>query len=562
MIILGINDMSQDSSACLLQDGEVIAAVSEERMLGIKHCGGFPALAITECLRIAMLNPGDVDLVAMGNTSATAPMRFATHVLSMNKMGHPVPDGLLSSMGHGAFYAYRTMATVTPFGVGDQLVSRALLTRRLGKMGVHAQVFFFDHRLSHAASAFHTSGFRQALVLSLDAYGDGRSGALFHGRGHCLEEFSSFPLGASMGEFYGAITALLGYRFGSDEGTTMALAAFGKPILKREFQKRVRIKGVALGGNLTRWGRFTARRLSSFAYHRPEDLAASAQALLEETAAQLVLNAIDQTGSSALCISGGVALNVKLNQRLMALPGIKEVHVFPGAGDEGTAVGAAFLLAGETGRLRPRRMRSAALGTMYTRSDVEAALSGGRYSIWEYDAEEVARAIAGGRLVGWFDGRMEFGPRALGRRSLLADPRSLEGPEKIRRDIKRRPAFQPFCPSLTRRYAQYLLTNGKQVDSPFMTMAFDTYGEEAKQVPSVVHVDGSCRPQIVALAENPRYFELLRRFGAITGKECLLNTSLNRSGEPIARSPSQALTLLAETGIDLLVLGDLMVSKR
>ena len=250
----------------------------------------------------------------------------------------------------------------------------------------------------------------------------------------------------------------------------------------------------------------------------------------------------------------------------MGLPGVRDIHVFPAPADDGTAVGAALLLASKQGVFRNTRMLSAALGTSYSPDDIGDALrkhpSAGKIHIAEYDADNVAKALAGGNLVGWFDGRMEFGPRALGRRSLLADPRSSKSPGRIRRTIKRRPEFQPFCPSITPRYARELLINKKKIPAPFMTLAFPATEREREKVPAVVHIGGSCRPQEVQRRENARYYEFLRAFSDVAGVGCVLNTSLNGSGEAIVRSPADALNLFLKTDLDLLVMGDILISRR
>ena len=433
-------------------------------------------------------------------------------------------------------------------------MSGASVGGRGGYIGISAPLEFHDHHLCHAASAFGTSGFRKALVLSLDAYGDGRSGALYVGDGDKLEQLASFPPEVSLGEFYGAITALLGYRFGSDEGTTMALAALGEPVYEEALRRHLSVDGLALRGDLARWGRFTAFRFAHLSRCRPADVAASAQRLLEEMVVGLVENAVQETGLKNLCFAGGVALNVKLNQRLQSLENIRDMFVFPAAGDDGTAVGAAVL---SQGKFLRGRLRSAALGTSYAQAEMDAEATRSGFSVCQYDSSLVAKTLSEGSLVGWFDGGMEFGPRALGKRSLLADPRSLESPEAIRRTIKRRPAFQPFCPSLTPRFARALLHNPKRIDASFMTFGF---GTRENTVPAIVHLDGSCRPHVVD-RHDARYFDLLEAFGDISGVQCLLNTSLNRSGEPIVRSPEQAVRLLAQTDLDALVLGDIMISK-
>lgn len=567
MIVLGISDMSQDSSACIIQDGQLIAAVSEERVSRLKHCGGYPGGAIGEVLALAGAQPKDIDAIAVGNTSAEALMRFSTHALGIRNVRERVPMNARGILSTGSFILYRILRENSPsISSVDRALSSGFLHRTLRRQGLVSQVEHLDHHLSHAASAFFTSGFRKSLVLTLDAYGDGRSGALFMGKGRELEELASFSPVVSLGEFYGAITALLGYQFGSDEGKTMALAAFGNPTILPRWKDRIKIDGLSLKGDLTRQRRFTFRALGSLVRaHKPEDIAASAQALLEETVCELVKNAVEQTGCRRLCLAGGVALNVKMNLRLLELPAVKDIHVFPAPADDGTAVGAALLLSASKGRVKNTRLASAALGSSYTPEDIESALSSHprsrRFSVSPYDSDRTAKELARGRLVGWFQGRMEFGPRALGQRSLLADPRSAESPKRIRKSIKLRPEFQPFCPSISTSYARELLLNPKQVRTQFMTLAVRTKPEAAKEVPAVVHIDGTTRPQIVEKKRQKRYHELITAFGEESGVEGLLNTSLNRSSEAIVRSPRDALDLLLDTDLDILIMEGLSIRR-
>lgn len=567
MIVLGINDMSRDASACVVKDGKLLAAEAEERVARIKHCGGFPHGAIQDVLRIAGLEAKDVDRIAVGNTSAEALMRFSTHVLGTRDVRERTPTSVGGYLTTGPFMLYRRLTETVPFaGSVDRALSRTLLYRRLRHLGFSAQIDYHDHHLSHAASAFLTSGFRKALVLTLDAYGDGRSGGLFLGRGDSLEELASFPPEVSLGEFYGAITTLLGYRFGSDEGKTMALAALGTPSLTSLWDRNIRVVGTALKGDLTQLRRFTYSALSGLkGKHRSEDIAASAQAILDEKVSRVVENAIEETGCTRLCLAGGVALNVKMNLRLMQLEEVKDIHVFPAPADDGTAVGAALLSSLSETRHLNRAITSAALGPSYTEEDIEAAIRSHPKTrdivSTGYDTERTARELASGKLVGWFQGKMELGPRALGQRSLLADPTSMESSARIRRTIKRRPEFQPFCPSISQEYAKELLYNSKGIRAQFMTLAFPTREIAAEKVPAIVHVDSTSRPQVVLKSANRQYLELIHAFGEVSGIEGVLNTSLNRSGNPIVRSPDDALDLLLNTDLNMVVLGGTIVRR-
>jgi carbamoyltransferase len=566
VLVLGLVDLAINSAACLAEDGAVLAAVAEERTTRVKRCGGFPSTAVAACLREAGRRPGDVERVAVGYRGYEAAIRAWSSLPSAR-----LPPATLSSWRERlpvqALEGYRALRERSgSLSYIDGWASRRILAAHLRRSGVRAPVEHLGHHLCHAAASHLTSGDRRSLVVVADAYGEGRSGGVFLGDGPEVEALSSFSADASLGYLYGAATELIGLRFGFDEGKTMALAAYGTPRHADTLREGLTVESLAITGTAT-----AARRLLSLRWaaalggRARDDIAASAQAVLEGLVSELVQRAVDETGVRDVALGGGVFLNVRLNGRVLALDAVRSVSVHPEPGDGGAAVGAALLASARRGTFRPQALPTPYLGTSLAGGAVEALGRDRRLSV-ERGPDALARAggelLPSGRLVGTFMGRMEWGPRALGNRSVLADARDPSAPEQVRRRIKRRPAYQPFCQSLLAGAARRHLANPKGARAPYMVLAFDSTPEAREETPAVVHVDGSCRPQVVEPGANPPFEELIRAFGRATGVEAVLNTSFNASGEPIVERPEQALAHLLAGRVDALVVGDALVTRR
>ncbi len=541
MNIVGISAFFHEAAACLLVDGELVAAAAEERFTRVKHDPRLPVHAYRWCLEAGGLGPGDVDAVAFYEDPAKKADR-------QRAFGFTAPPGQPDALDPGR----------------PQRMIRELL-------GHEGPILTFDHHLSHAASAYHFSGFAEAAVLTVDGVGEWATATYGHARDAAIEPFEEVRFPHSLGLFYATITAYLGFRVNDGEYKVMGLAPYGEPSLAPAMRRLLRS---GPGGQFTLDmayfdfvdRMFTARlpEVLGAPPRRPgtpleqvhADVAASAQLVLEEILLEKAHYLAERSGSSNLCLAGGVALNCVANGRLRREGPFERLFVPPPAGDDGGSLGAAALAHVELTGERPAtgRLRRADFGPSYDPGPVVAAtgLPTGAYS-----PDEIAARLAAGQVVGWFSGRMELGPRALGHRSILADPRDPGMRHRVNRHVKRRESFRPFAPSvLARRAGEHL-----DLDYPSPFMLETCRVRSPLDLPAVTHVDGSCRPQTVDSAQEPRYAELLAAFHRRTGCPLLLNTSLNVAGEPIACTPADALLTMAAAGLDALVLGDVVVDR-
>ncbi len=541
MRIVGISAFFHESAASLLVDGELVAAAAEERFTRVKHDPRLPVNAYRYCLEAAGLGPGDVDAVAFYEDPVEKAAR-------QRAFGFTAPPGQPDALDPGR---------------PERMIREVL--------GHEGPILTFDHHLSHAASAYHFSGFDEAAVLTVDGVGEWATATYGHARDATIEPFEEVRFPHSLGLFYATITAYLGFRVNDGEYKVMGLAPYGEPRLAGAMRTLLRS---GPGGQFTLdmehfdfvdrmyTGRLpellgaSPRRPGTPLEQMHADVAASAQAVLEEILLEKAHHLADRTCSPNLCFAGGVALNSVANGRLRREGPFARLFVPPPAGDDGGSLGAAALahvrLTGE--RPAQGRLTRADYGPAY---DPGPVLAGSGLATEPYSPGEVAARLAAGQVVGWFAGRMEIGPRALGHRSILADPRDPAMRDRINRDVKRREAFRPFAPSVLAGHA------GEHLDldrpSPFMLETCPV--RSPLDLPAVTHVDGSCRPQTVDTAAAPRYAELLEAFLRRTGCPVLLNTSLNVAGEPIACTPADALLTMAAAGLDALVLEDVVVDR-
>jgi carbamoyltransferase len=563
-----------DPAACLLSDGEVVAYVEEERLVRIKHAADrFPIRSIAYCLDEAGLTPGDVDCFAYGwNADAYSDGTMQAFYETVNRT-HPPDEATLAWQRRNLAWFHR-----------DRL--RSTLQRQLLRhFGTRSEpvVRFYPHHRAHAVTAFHCSPFDEALVLTVDGSGDQHCAVVWHGRGLDLRPLHETFIPNSLGWFYAAITEYLGFAAYDGEYKVMGLAAYGRP---DERLRAALAKVVSAGPNgydyavdptylhhgaHTYSERFTDALVDLLDLPpRPEtapieavheDLAFEAQRLLEEHVVRLVAHFRAQTGLRRLCVAGGVGLNVKLNSRLYASGLFDDVFVFPIPSDSGTALGAAAGVHQDAtgGRVAP--LAHLYWGPGYDDAAIEAQLRscGLAYRRSDDICEDTAALLADGQVVAWFQGRLEGGPRALGGRSILADPRSGASRERVNAAVKFREYWRPFCPSLTVEAADTYLE--RPTAAPFMILAFDATAAAARDVPAVVHVDGTTRPQTVDARTNPRYHRLLEAFARRTGVPVLLNTSFNVKGEAIVASPRDALRTFWSTGLDALAIGSFLVTK-
>jgi carbamoyltransferase len=558
MISIGINySQMHDSSACIARDGEVLFAVAEERLSRTKHDAGFPVLSIRACLEFAGIKVQDVDFLCQG---WPRPRYAFAHDLKCYATGKQPVDGL------ALLNSTRYFTSMWYQGGGENRFRQAFGPTK-------TRFRFVDHHLAHAISTYAYSGFNDSAVLVLDGRGAWEATSLWHGRDGRLEHIWTIPWPNSLGLFYAQFTHYLGFTPYSDEWKVMGLAPYGQPgialrdfIAPNEVPYRVATR-LLMGSDSAPVANIEARlgprRVpESEIDDHCKNVAFAVQDACEQAMLALARAAVAQTGCRNLCLAGGVALNSKANGKILSEGLVDRIFVQPAAGDDGVCLGAALApLLDSGGTLPIRPMRHAYLGTQSSDDEIERALA--TYKIRHTRASDPAKVAADllsrGKIVGWFQGRMEFGPRALGNRSILADPRDPEMIAKVNNAVKFREWWRPFAPSMVAEVASEYLESA--TDSPFMVLTAQVRPEKRGIIPSVTHVDGSARPQTVERDVNPLYWNLIREFGERTGVPVIMNTSFNLRGEPIVCTPTDAIRTFFSSGMDALVIGSYVVEK-
>jgi len=569
--ILGLNAYHGDAAAALVIDGVLVATAEEERFNRVKHVAGFPALAAAWCLADAGISPENLDHVAIGRD----PRANVGAKLRRTLRHPPRVDYVVSRLRNA----------------GRIRDARSALEEALGAR-ISATFHNVEHHQAHVASAFFVSPFEEAAVLSVDGFGDFASTMLAHGHGSHFHVLDRVLFPHSLGIYYTAVTQWLGFPHYGDEGKVMGLAPYGDHArFLPAMREMVRTDGDLFELDLSyfthhregvemTWdegsptiGRIYSERMSDVfgppreprteltATHN--DVAAALQARLEEVYLHLVGTLARRTGSTNLALAGGVALNAVANGRIRPETPFDELYVQPAAGDSGTAVGAAYHVWNQIlGGKRSFVMEHAYTGPTYSDAACATALRNAGLAGELVDDETlfpfVAERIAEGDVVGWFQGRMEFGPRALGNRSIVTDPRRHNMKDILNARIKHREAFRPFAPSvLAHRTGEWF---DQDYTSPFMVLVYDVLPEKRDLVPAITHVDGTGRLQTVEEHVNPRYHRLISEFERLTGVPILLNTSFNEN-EPVVMSPQHAVETFQKTRMDLLVLGNYVVRR-
>jgi len=553
--ILGINCFSHDTAACVLRDGAPVAFVEEERFNRECHTKAFPEQAVSYCLDAAGVAMRDVDVVAFAH--------------------RPLVD-----LRRGWADAVRRVAPKRAAGQGyvdARLVGRELMFRR--RFGYRGRIVRVGHHQAHAGAAFYASPFERAAVLTIDRGGDFVSTGMGIGEGKALRTVGLVRNPHSLGELYSAFTWFLGFTPNADEGKVMGLAPYGtprfveelRPMISLEAEGRFRIDLSWFGFHregawfsrrfVERFG--PARLAESEITDRDQDLAYAVQTLVEEAALHLARWLRARTNTTRLCLGGGVALNSVCNGRLLAETEFEEIFVQPAAADAGNALGAALWVWHRMlGKPRAWTMEHAALGPEYSDAACEAALdaSGIGYRRVADVAVEAARLLAEGRIVGWFQGRAEAGPRALGQRSILADPRSPTMKDSINARVKHRESFRPFAPAVLDEHGPEYFD--RYTTNPFMLFVVPVRPDRRATIPAVAHVDGTARVQSVRRDTDARLARLIEAFAASTGIPVVLNTSFNVRGEPIVLRPEEAVEDFLRTGLDALALGPYLACKE
>ena len=574
MIVLGISGaVSHDPSAALFVDGKLVAAAEEERFIRDKHAKGrFPYEATRFCLDFAGIRPEDVDIVSFpyAEIPLSSPARW--HYAKRHWYS---PDRTLLALFNGNRRFRRNMRQL------NKLVSD------LNIGGGKARIIPVEHHLAHASSAYHLSGFDgKVAILGIDGKGEYATTFFGYGENGRIHKIKEFYDPDSLGGLYGAMTEFLGFEMLDGEFKVMGMAPYGDPKRfdfsrlidydKKSFRINTKLanvigprrykdkdgKGYYFSPELIEW--LGPKREGDEIDDPYIDYAASIQQLLEDVSLGLIDHYLGDilNESGKICFAGGVALNVKLNQRIIARPDVDELFVQPAASDAGTAIGAASYVANDLGdKVQP--MRHAYLGPSYTSEQcIEACEQHERKPKWERIDDVPKRAaqiLADGNPLSWFQGRMEFGPRALGNRSILGAPNVDGIAERINEQIKYRERWRPFCPSMLDRVAPEMLKTDHP--APYMTFTFDVAEGWAERVPEVVHEDGTARAQVVTRETNPRYYELIEELEKHTGNGVVLNTSLNRRGEPMVCSPTDALNMFYGSDLEYLIMEDILVIK-
>jgi carbamoyltransferase len=559
MYVLGINSYLHDASAALIKDGRVIFATEEERLSRLKKDARFPQLSIRAALQHASIDFEDLDAIAFGwNAGGQTPAHTLRQVLT----------------GKLPFSTRHVAAGIMTIGRElYQKNGRRSLERAFGPVG-NKPVVFVDHHESHAWSAYALSGYQESLVLVMDGRGATQATTLYHARGDHMIPVKVFRYPNSLGAFYEAYTDLLGFERGADEWKVMGLAAYGTPTYNLDHALEIVPGGYELNADLIcgTWFNDLSRMVAKYGPRRNPDveitedmrnLAASVQHQLEQAVFEIVREGVRLTGCRNLSLAGGVAMNSKANGRLLASGIIDEIFVQPAATDDGAAIGAAIGAHKAIGAPVPRyRMTDAYLGPQFTNDEIAQVITTYKLPAYRVDnVEEIsAGLLAEGKILGWFQGRMEFGPRALGNRSILADPRTVEMRDRVNECVKFREGWRPFAPStLVEAAPEYF---GEQcTDAPFMILTFDVVPEKRSVIAAVTHADNTARVQTVSQAANPRYHKLISEFGKRTGVPVIMNTSFNLKGEPIVCAPKDAVRTFYSSGLDFLVLGNYILAK-
>ena len=588
--ILGISAYFHDSAAALLDNGRIIAAAQEERFSRRKNDERFPRNAVSFCLKHAGLAASDIDAVVFYDKPIVKLARLLESCLAVAPCG------------------WMNFPQALPSWLGEKLDLRGTLSYEMPELRNDCPVLFSEHHQAHAASAFFPSPFDEAALLTVDGVGEWATTSIGRGSGSSLDLIEELRFPHSLGLLYSAFTTYCGFRINSGEYKLMGLAPYGEPTYASTILDEI-VEVYSDGSlrlNMEYFGFLHGRRMTNRRFHkvfggpprlpdspieqRHMDLAASIQQVTGDIMLRLARRARDVTQSTRLCLAGGVALNCVANSRILRERIFDNIWIQPAAGDAGGALGAALALwhLGSDGRggmprqpVKPDAMQGAFLGPAFTKCEIAAALNSHGAVYDELDetslVERVARLLAEGRIIGWFQGRMEFGPRALGHRSILADPRALEMQSTLNQRIKFRESFRPFAPSVTTEAAASFFELDEP--SPYMLLVaqvrsacrpaaaaearggLERLREVRSEIPAVTHVDGSARVQTVSAEQDPLFHKLLTRFESITGCPVLVNTSFNVRGEPVVCTPDDAYRCFVHTGMDFLAIGNHLLER-
>lgn len=564
MYILGISAYYHDSAACLIRDGKIISAAEEERFSRIKHDNNFPFQAINFCLKKENININDIDFIAY----------YEKPLLKFERILETFVDTWPKSL--------------LPFlkGIPEWLSYKINIESTIRKkLNFKGKIFFIPHHLSHTTACFYTSPFDNAAILTIDGVGEYQTTGLWFGKENKIYSLKKIDFPNSIGLLYSTFTAFLGFKINEDEYKLMGLAAYGKPKFLKEIYQIIDIKDdgsfkldlnyFSFRENFSMFNeKFvkifgSPRKPNEKITKRHADIGSSIQKVTEEIYFKMLNHLYSLTKTKNLCISGGVALNALANGQIYQKTPFKNVYIFGAAGDSGAAIGAAlfaYFLIKEKVDKKSFQITNLYLGSDYNNDQIEKTIKEYRLKFYKFKnknelIEKTAKLLSEGNIIGWFQGKMEFGPRALGSRSILARPWPKNMKKKVN-EIKRREQFRPFAASvLQEKVDEYFDVPEKNHWSPFMTFCFKVKKDKLKIIPAIVHADETCRIQTVNKT-NCIYYELIKKFYQLTGIACILNTSFNLKGEPIVENPRQAIEDFLKTKMNYLVIEDFLLFKN
>ncbi len=560
MNILGVSCFYHDSSAALLQDGKITAAAQEERWTRKKHDISFPENAIRYCLEQAGITIKQVDAVGF----------YEKPILKFER--------LLSSHLETFPKSYKVFVQALPSWITEKLRIPNILRKKFKYEG---NVFFVDHHMAHAASSFHASPFEEAAIFTADGVGEWTTTTLGYGKGAEVTLLKELHFPHSLGLLYSAVTAHLGFKVNNDEYKVMGLAPYGKPTYYDEFKKIIDVKedgsyrldmkyftfhyGARMLSRKFEEKFGPTRRKEGPVEERHKDIAASLQKVVEEVVFAAVNHLQGITKTKNLCLAGGVALNSVANGKLTRMTPFKNVYVPPAPSDPGAAVGAATVVYHMLlGKPRTAVMDRADLGPGFSHSQIKEFLDSKQVAYREIPEKELTKTVAKllweNNVVGWFQGRMEFGERALGNRSILANPCNPEMKDILNLKVKHREQFRPFAPVITAEDTNKYFD--ADIEVPFMSFVYPVKEPKRKLLPAITHVDGSGRLQTIRKGANPRYYGVIKEFEKLSKVPILVNTSFNIRGEPIVMTPEHAYRCFTGTGIDYLVLDTFLIKRE
>jgi carbamoyltransferase len=570
MYILGLSSYAHESSCALIKDGVVCCLIEEERLNREKHTWKFPRHAIAECLKMEGITFKDIHCVTFYWNPVKEITGNLAHVMRYFPQSLNLFKGTSGSEDLGFFQRVKLMR-----GIGRELQKSFDLSRP-------PKIHFIEHHPAHAASAFFVSPFEEAAILTMDGRGESVTTLLAKGQGNHIMKLHEIKVPHSLGHLYAAFTDYLGFRPFFDEWKVMGLSAYGKDTYVRDFEKLLSFCGrgeFKLNLEYFRFHthgqrawlsekfikEFGAKRKYDEEYdQRTFDIAFALQHVIERAGVRLAQDLYDITRCKNLCMTGGVVLNCLMNKRIVEESPFENFFFQPVASDAGTSLGSALYYYHQIlDKPRHTVFRSAYLGHEFTNDQIEVVLKekGAHYRKSENIARDTARCIADGKIVGWFQGRMEAGPRALGNRSITVDPTRPEMKDRLNARVKKREFFRPFAPSVkAERAAEYFILPKGQM-SPFMILIADVVQEKKSIIPAVTHADGTARVHTVEKDDNPLYWQLIDEFEKLTGVPVLLNTSFNEN-EPIVATPAQAVDCFLRTEFDCLAIGDFLVTKE